>query len=202
MSFKGTGRSSVARLLPGVHGALRDLAEVDRAVYLAVAATRTPALDRGLRCLSGAADHSKISLSAGALLALRRGPTRYAALHGVVAVAVASAAANLLGKQLIRRPRPERDARVNPQRHVPMPDSASFPSGHTASAFAFAFAVGSVLPVTAVPLGVLAMAVGYSRVHTGVHYAGDVAAGALIGIGSAAAVAAAVNRCGGVTRCP
>ena len=31
------------------------------------------------------------------------------------------------------------------------------------------------------------MAVGYSRVHTGVHYPGDVAAGAVLGIASAAA---------------
>ncbi|MCT7355757.1 phosphatase PAP2 family protein, partial [Streptomyces sp. 15-116A] len=45
-----------------------------------------------------------------------------------------------------------------------------------------------------VPLGALAGAVGYSRVHTGVHYPGDVAAGAVLGIASAAtalAVAAA-----------
>lgn len=67
-----------------------------------------------------------------------------------------------------------------------MPDSASFPSGHTASAVAFATAVGVVLPPAAVPLQVLAMAVGYSRVHTGVHYPGDVAAGAVLGIASAA----------------
>ena len=35
-------------------------------------------------------------------------------------------------------------------------------------------------------LAPLAVAVGYSRVHTGVHYPSDVAAGAAIGIGSAA----------------
>ena len=199
MSSMETGRSDAPGPLPGVHEALRDFGVVDSAVYSAVAATQTPALDQGLRCLSAAADHSKISLTVAGLLALRRGPTRHAALHGVAAVATASAVANLIGKHLVRRPRPEREAQTNPQRHVPMPKSASFPSGHTASAFAFAFAVGSVLPVTAVPLGALAMAVGYSRVHTGVHYAGDVAAGALVGIAAAAAVAAAANRCGSGT---
>jgi undecaprenyl-diphosphatase len=42
-----------------------------------------------------------------------------------------------------------------------------------------------------VPLGALASAVGYSRIHTGVHYPGDVAAGAVLGIASAAAALAA-----------
>ncbi|MDV9173641.1 phosphatase PAP2 family protein, partial [Streptomyces sp. W16] len=45
----------------------------------------------------------------------------------------------------------------------------------------------------AVPLGLLACAVGYSRVHTGVHYPGDVVAGAVLGTGAAAAVLAAAH---------
>ncbi|MFF6772517.1 phosphatase PAP2 family protein [Streptomyces sp. NPDC012637] len=166
---------------------LADLSAVDGALYAAVAATPTPALDRALRRLSHAADHSKISLAVAAALALPRGRPRRAAAAGVGAVAVASAVGNLLGKRLVRRPRPDREAaRVTVDRHVPMPSSASFPSGHTASAVAFATAVGVVLPPAAVPLGVLACAVGYSRVHTGVHYPGDVAAGAVLGLASAA----------------
>ncbi|MFJ5936808.1 phosphatase PAP2 family protein [Streptomyces cinereoruber] len=166
---------------------LHDLRAVDGAVYAAVAATPTPTLDTALRRLSRTADHSKISLSVAAVLALFPGRPRRAALAGVGAIAVASATANLLGKRLVRRPRPDREAaRVVAGRHVPMPDSASFPSGHTASAVAFATAVGVVLPAAAVPLGVLASTVGYSRVHTGVHYPGDVAAGAVLGVASAA----------------
>ncbi|MFC8763542.1 phosphatase PAP2 family protein [Streptomyces sp. NPDC057193] len=166
---------------------LRDIRAIDGAVYAAVAATPSPALDAGLRRLSHTADHSKISFTVAAALALAPGRPRRAALAGVGAIAVASAAANLLGKRLVRRERPDREAaRVVAGRHVPMPDSASFPSGHTASAVAFATAVGVVLPPAAVPLQVLAMAVGYSRVHTGVHYPGDVAAGAVLGIASAA----------------
>ncbi|MFF5450918.1 phosphatase PAP2 family protein [Streptomyces sp. NPDC012950] len=166
---------------------LHDLRAVDGAVYAAVAATPTPTLDTALRRLSRTADHSKISFSVAAVLVLFPGRPRRAALAGVGAIAVASATANLLGKRLVRRPRPDREAaRVVAGRHVPMPDSASFPSGHTASAVAFATAVGVVLPAAAVPLGILASTVGYSRVHTGVHYPGDVAAGAVLGVASAA----------------
>ncbi|WP_030318288.1 phosphatase PAP2 family protein [Streptomyces flavochromogenes] len=176
-----------------VRAVFRDLRAIDGAVYAAVAATPTPTLDTGFRRLSGAANHSKISFTVAAGLALVPGAPRRAALAGIGAVAVASASANLLGKRLVRRPRPDREAaRVVVSRHVPMPDSASFPSGHTASAVAFATAVGVVFPPAAVPLQVLAMAVGYSRVHTGVHYPGDVAAGAVLGIASAAVSLTAV----------
>ncbi|WP_086850505.1 phosphatase PAP2 family protein [Streptomyces coeruleofuscus] len=177
------------RLLGAVMG---DLRAVDGALYAAVAATPTPTLDRTLRHLSHAADHSKISFAIAAALALGGKRPRRAAFAGVGAIAVASASANLLGKRLVRRARPDREAaRVTVDRHVPMPTSASFPSGHTASAVAFATAVGVVLPPAAVPLGALASAVGYSRIHTGVHYPGDVAAGAVLGIASAAAALAA-----------
>jgi undecaprenyl-diphosphatase len=177
------------------HAVVRDLIALDRAVYAAVAATETPVLDRGLRRLSAAADHSKLSLTAASLLALRPGRTRHAAAAGAAAVGLASAAANLVAKQVVQRPRPDRAATgSSTDRHVPMPSSPSFPSGHTAAAVAFAAATGSALPALAVPLTTLACAVGYSRVHTGVHYPGDVVAGALIGVAAAAAVSAAANR--------
>ena len=84
-------------------------------------------------------------------------------------------------KLIARRPRPNADA-VPTTRQVPMPRSRSFPSGHSAAAFAFATGVGEVSPGAGIPLRALAMAVAYSRVHTGVHYPGDVIAGAMTGV--------------------
>jgi undecaprenyl-diphosphatase len=107
---------------------------------------------------------------------------RRAALTGVAALAINSAAVNLAAKLSIRRARPDPAAADVPEtRRVEMPSSPSFPSGHAASGFAFAEAVAETMPVVAGPLRVLAAIVAYSRVHTGVHYPGDVIGGSLIG---------------------
>ena len=71
-----------------------------------------------------------------------------------------------------------------------MPGSAWFPSGHAASAFAFAYAVGRHLPGLGLPIRLLAGGVAYSRIHTGVHYPGDVVIGSVLGAATAAMVAA------------
>jgi membrane-associated phospholipid phosphatase len=176
--------------------ALRELGAVDRAVYEAVARTPTATLDGPVRWLSAAANHSRLWLGIAAAVALVGGERgRRAALEGVVAIGVTSAAVNLGVKPIARRRRPDRahPARFE-DRHVPMPRSGSFPSGHSASAFAFAYAVGRHLPALAVPIRLLATAVAYSRVHTGVHYPGDVVIGSVTGAGTAAMVAAVADR--------
>jgi undecaprenyl-diphosphatase len=164
-------------------GALTDLMLVDARVYAAVAGTRTPVLDPVMRRLSRAANHSKLSIGCAALLALTGGSRgRRAAVDGLASVGATSVVTNLAVKPLARRARPDRTGhRVVLARHVRMPRSSAFPSGHTASAFAFATAVGHDLPAAGVPLRALATAVAYSRVHTGVHYPSDTIAGALLG---------------------
>ncbi len=163
---------------------LAELSALDQRLYEAVASSDTsPTLDDFFRRLSTAANNSVLWLGIAGLIAVVGGPTgRRAALNGVVSIGLASATANLVGKRLTDRRRPDRGgAGVPDERHVPMPESTSFPSGHTASAFAFAEGVSSVLPALGLPLRLVAAAVGYSRVHVGVHYPGDVAFGALIG---------------------
>jgi len=167
----------------GVAGWRRDATRIDIALYAAIARTPTPVLDGAMARLSHAADYSRLSLTSATVLAATAGrPGRRAAAHGLTAVGVAASVVNLVAKPLGGRRRPDRvGERVPLARHVPMPASTSFPSGHAATAFAFAAGVGHVLPPAAIPLHALAALVAYSRVHTGVHYPGDVVAGALIG---------------------
>jgi undecaprenyl-diphosphatase len=67
------------------------------------------------------------------------------------------------------------------------PLTLSFPSGHSASAGAFVTGVAMENPIAGAAIAPLALGVGYSRVHVGVHYPGDVVAGLAIGGAVAAA---------------
>ncbi len=165
-----------------VSRAAAETRRLDVAVYCTIASTPTSSLDRALSLLSEAANYSRLSLASAAVLALTGPRGRRAATAGLASVAVTSAAMNLGVKPIVHRRRPDRAASEVPLlRRVPMPSSTSFPSGHSAAAFAFATGVGQVLPAVGFPLRALAALVAYSRVHTGVHYPGDVLAGALLG---------------------
>jgi len=171
------------------------LQALDAAVYAAIAVTPTPTFDRALGRLSRAADHSKLWLSAAGVLAAAGGPRgRRAAATGLASLGITSTLVNAGLKPLGRRGRPDRAGAAVPiTRHVSMPRSTSFPSGHAASAFAFSSGVAAGLPGAGVPLLAVATLVAYSRVHTGVHYPADVIAGSVLG-GAVAPVVAAVLR--------
>ncbi len=162
---------------------LAEADRVDTALYRAVADTPTPRMDQIMRRVSDAANYSRLSMATAATLSVfggRRG--RRAATWGMCSVGVTSAVVNLALKPIGRRERPDRPGEGGPDpRHVEMPSSRSMPSGHTAAAVAFASGASRAAPVLALPLHGLAALVGYSRVHTGVHYPGDVVAGAVLG---------------------
>ena len=115
-------------------------------------------------------------------------------MRGTVAIGVTSALVNLAVKSAWSRQRPTGSVPGPGPAERAMPASTSFPSGHAASGFAFAAAIGRDQPWLGLALRFLAAAVAYSRVHTGVHYPGDAVAGALIGEGTGQAVTGLMDR--------
>ena len=146
----------------------------------------TPA-DRWLRRLSTFANHGRLWMVVGAVLGLRKGPLRRGAIRGLGSMAVSSALVNVVLKRFFGRVRPDLENLQSHRRLRREPGSLSFPSGHSSSAAAFVTGMAMESPLTGAALAPVALGVGYSRVHVGVHYPGDVVAGLAVGGAVAAA---------------
>ena len=135
---------------------------------------------------SHVANRSALWMGISALLAStgRRKP-RTAAASGLLGIGVAATMVNGPLKFAWRRDRPPIVVSGRGgEPLLPLPRTFSFPSGHSASAAAFATGASIAAPALAPVLVPMAGTVAYSRVHTGVHYPSDVAVGMAIGVGS------------------
>ncbi|SDF22216.1 undecaprenyl-diphosphatase [Blastococcus fimeti] len=159
---------------------------LDARLHALVGGLPSSPADRWLHRLTRAANHGRLWLVIGGLLAIRRGPLRRGALRGAGSMAITSALVNAVLKTVFRRGRPELSGRSERMLRR-TPTSSSFPSGHAASAAAFVTGVAMESLPAGAALAPVGLAVGYSRVHVGVHYPGDVAAGFAVGAGVAAA---------------
>lgn len=179
------GQSDAARWIPHA----RRVSAWDHRAFYRVATRHLPGADRVLPRLSRAANHGGLWFAVAAGLAAAGQPAaRRGALRGAASLALASAAVNTLGKGTVRRARPLTDAVPVIRRLHRPPVTTSFPSGHAASAAAFATGVALESPRWGAAVAPLAAAVAFSRVYTGVHYPSDVLAGAALGVGAALAV--------------
>ncbi|MFI2758514.1 bifunctional phosphatase PAP2/diacylglycerol kinase family protein [Streptomyces echinatus] len=170
-----TGRSALRRLL-----------DLDSGVFEAAAARHWPGAERVLPRLSRSANHGVLWFATAAAMAASRTPrARRAAVRGVASLALASLTINTIGKRSVRRARPVLDPVPLVRQLKRQPITTSFPSGHAASAAAFATGVALESPAWGAVVAPVAFSVAASRVYTGVHFPSDVLAGAALGAGAA-----------------
>jgi undecaprenyl-diphosphatase len=160
---------------------LSELVEIDRFLMEASPALEQPLLTALFVLLSAwwVKGPLLVGLGLGCDLWRRRAPLAFLAASS--AVLVASLIVGPL-KDLFGRARPpEADPGLGSL--VAIPENASFPSGHSATAFAAAAAIAILSPRMRPYALAIAAGVALSRVYLRVHYPLDVLAGALLGAG-------------------
>jgi undecaprenyl-diphosphatase len=161
----------------------------DESLLLAARRFHGPWQTRVARLLTRAGDASSWTAAGAALLgaglATRSRKTIHVGLRLGAAATLGAVAAQALKRSLTRK-RPTH-AIQGFTALAENPDAFSFPSGHTAAAFAVAVALRDEGPVTGPLTLLLAVGIGLSRVYLGAHYPLDVGVGAALGAGSGAA---------------
>jgi len=161
-----------------IRAALAATISLDRWLLLTVRRLESRAMTRLMRGFTRLGNPSTWVL-VGLVLALSggEGPHRCALLGSAAALALALSEPL---KRVCRRQRPDHGM-GGFAALADNPDAFSFPSGHTAVAFAVAFAFASPGSALGVLVLVVATGIAVSRVYLGAHYPLDVAAGVLLG---------------------
>ena len=146
----------------------------------ALQALRCPVLDALAVFFDAAGAHGELWIALTVLaLAFRR--TRKAGFAMALALCLYMVSGHFILKPLFARPRPC-DVNTAITILVKRPHGHSFPSGHTASAFAAAFALWLQNRKLGVPALVLAAFIAFTRLYLYVHFPTDVLGGLVLGL--------------------
>lgn len=151
----------------------------------------TPVLDTLAIFFNYAGEHGELWIALTVLLLLFR-RTRKAGCAMAMALVLYLLAGDCFLKPLFARPRPC-DVNNAITILVRRPHGHSFPSGHTASAFAAAFALWLQNRKFGTPALVLAAFIAFTRLYLYVHFPTDVLGGLLLGLALGAIASGLVN---------
>lgn len=161
---------------------LEAIGRLDFAAFQWLRTHHFPLLDVVMAALSDVARGGAIWIGLAFLIAFLYRSRWLAVVHVLLAIALAFLITDHVAKPFFNRARPFQtyaESRVHGYR----PTSPSFPSGHAASAIAGVCALARLAPEARAIFWFFAVLVVSSRVYLGVHYPGDVIAGALLGLG-------------------
>ena len=136
-------------------------------------------LDWLMPFVSGLSNHGEVWILFAAILLLLRRQRKYG-LSAACALTLDLIVCNMVLKPLVGRVRPFA-FRLGLPLLVPPPGDASFPSGHTAAAFAVVFALRTAGSPLWLPALALAVVTAFSRLYLYVHWPTDILGGILLG---------------------
>lgn len=144
-----------------------------------------PLLDSAMPAVTKLGDNGLLWISVAVVL-LYFPRSRRTGCQMALAMALCFVFGNGLLKLLIARERPfDRDPALARALLIEQPAEYSFPSAHTMNGFAAAMSLWFRHSPGRMPAVAMASLIAFSRVYLRVHYPSDVAAGALLGTGSA-----------------
>jgi membrane-associated phospholipid phosphatase len=139
---------------------------------------RRRSIERAMAAYTWTGEYGRIWIAGALAGALVDRPRRARWLWAALGVPL-TLGANFCVKRVVRRERPRLEG-IETTR--PQPASLSFPSAHAATSFAGATMIGELEPRLRRGLYGAAAVMAFSRPYLGVHYPGDVLAGAVVGM--------------------